>query len=372
MSRSVWRALRCGGPRGATGSSLTAVGGGSGRVPEVVRTVRKTQGPARGPATSSRLESPNRGSTSADDFKREESPLENLSVVPIPLVMTMGLQLGGLFLTLAVVAGCGSHAISEEDPRPSSPPRAAEQKPGADAPDSRAAESGPCTPPPVISARRAGKIIRVKWSAPALPRKCGRAVVVVTARSTSVPGPAIPDEDRDRMLARTGNGTATISLDVVDHPPHLAQASIWGPDGRSRVVEAPVRGERGLPQAQVRRIRERREACQGDVSERRTCQVGPPGPMYLRTAELERSLAGYIKNALAWNVKRLTCRPDGRCVARVESMGSYPHEVGMTYRFKSERRAAQCWELVAFSVTRPDPEYSNVGPPVPSRGCLTG
>jgi hypothetical protein len=134
----------------------------------------------------------------------------------------------------------------------------------------------------------------------------------------------------------------------------------------------PPEGERRLSDAEVRRIKARREACRADIDDRTSCVLGGlhpvSGPVTEATPkELARSVRDSLEAHGGFSIIRVKCVNGTRCDA---TFTLSEHRLEMSYRIQALKSVPTCWELTAFRVTRPVPELGNFAAPLPSQGCV--
>jgi hypothetical protein len=159
-------------------------------------------------------------------------------------------------------------------------------------------------------------------------------------------------------------------------PPDILAVSSTTADGRrsdsARVALPPADGERRLSATQRQRINAHFEACRAVIGARTNCQMGAmhpvSGPVAGTTADFTRSVRLYLErtSGAGFELTRLRCFDNTRCDATF-STGS--GRLDMSYRMAALKSVPTCWELTAFSVTRPIPELDNIAAPLPSSGC---
>jgi hypothetical protein len=159
-------------------------------------------------------------------------------------------------------------------------------------------------------------------------------------------------------------------------PPDMLVISSATDGGRTseaaRVRLPPQEGERRLSDAQVRRIKARREACRANIDDRTTCEMGGlhpvSGPVTEATpAELARSVRDSLEAHGGFSILYVKCVNGTRCDA---AFTTGRHRLDMSYRIQALKSVPACWELTAFRVTRPVPELGNFAAPLPNRGCV--
>jgi hypothetical protein len=137
----------------------------------------------------------------------------------------------------------------------------------------------------------------------------------------------------------------------------------------------PGEGEAPLSDAERRQIATRREACRADIDDRTKCVLDRgvlhpvSGPVTEATAaELAQSVRRSIEGDLSagFEIVYLKCFNGRRCDA---GFGLTPYLLEMSYRVEALQAVPTCWELTAFSVTRPVPELGGLAAPVPHSGC---
>jgi hypothetical protein len=134
----------------------------------------------------------------------------------------------------------------------------------------------------------------------------------------------------------------------------------------------PPEGEAHLSAAEARRIKAHREACRADIGDRTTCKMGGlhtvTGPVTEATsAELTRSVRDSLRADGGFSILRVKCVNGTRCDAAF-AIGD--RRLDMTYRIEALDSVPTCWELTAFSVTRPVPDLANFAAPLPNSGCV--
>lgn len=163
--------------------------------------------------------------------------------------------------------------------------------------------------------------------------------------------------------------------DVDFGPPDILFVSSATEEGLSSesasVGLPPPEGETHLSAAEAGRIKAHREACRADIGDRTTCEMGElhpvSGPVAATPAELRRSVRTSLEAYGGFSIVHLTCVNGTHCDAAF-AIGT--RRLEMSYRIEALTSVPTCWELTAFSVTRPVPELGNFAAPLPNRGCV--
>ena len=231
----------------------------------------------------------------------------------------------------------------------------------------------------VVSARRVGRVITVRWAvASHPPAACGPVEILVTARSLTAAMPALGARD-----SSTGSSAplhdlsgATPLHDIVGPimPPYEADVSLFS--GRGERVEArgPVAATDDPGPEQVRAEVKRRETCRGDAGDPGDCHLRAPatGVDEPLTGVTSASLARAVTKSLTTNggsdlaVDSVACRPAWSCTAQFTlDYGRYRMRV--TYRLRSGG-APKCWTVSGWRFTKAGPAGAAL--PIPSTGCI--
>jgi hypothetical protein len=163
--------------------------------------------------------------------------------------------------------------------------------------------------------------------------------------------------------------------DVDFGPPDIlfiSSETAEGLSSESASVALPApEGEAHLSAAEARRIKADREACRADIGDRTTCEMGGlhpvSGPVTATPAELRRSVRTSLEAYGGFSILHVKCVNGTRCDA---AFAIDKRRLDMSYRIEALVSVPTCWELTAFSVTRPVPELSNLAAPLPNRGCV--
>ena len=236
-------------------------------------------------------------------------------------------------------------------------------------------ESVVVPPAPGIDIARVTTSIEVAYDLGADLDECQPSQVRVTVHTTVSGSP--PYGDAHPVSGRTGTlriARQELPGNVDYGPPDMlvvSSTTARGFSSGSAIVRLPPpEGEQRLSDAEVRRIEARREACRADIGDRTTCRQGArvpvSGPVTKgTTTDLERSVRASLR-AHAYKVLDLECFNGTRCDAAFTT-GSYRFE--MSYQIRALKSVPTCWELTAWSVTRPVPELDGIAAPIPPSGC---
>ena len=271
---------------------------------------------------------------------------------------------GGLLLSVAVmVTGCGASEPSAEHRASSATANASPATTSASG--TPAAPASACGMPQVkvVSARRVGRGITVRWAvAGRPPAACGRVAILVTARSLTAAMPAMGARDSrtgSEVLLRDLSGTTAIS-DIIGPimPPYEADVSLFSERGERIEARGPVSATDDPGPEQVRAEIKRREACQAGAGRVGECRLLVPdgvvdSPLTGVTAvSLARAVTKRISSGYGddLDIKSVTCTPAWSCSARLTlNWGREP--IRVTYRLRGGGRPA-CWRVSGWHVAK--------------------
>jgi hypothetical protein len=233
----------------------------------------------------------------------------------------------------------------------------------------------------VVSARRVGRAITVRWAvASRPPAACEPVEILVTARSLTAAMPALAARDSQTGSAaplRDLSG-ATPLHDIIGPimPPYQADVSLFSARGERVEARGPVTATDDPSPERVRAEVKRREICQGGAGQPGDCHLPAPagGVDEPLTGVTAASLARAVSKRLTTDggsdlaVDSVACKPAWSCTARFTlNYGRYGMRV--TYRLRGGGTPG-CWRLSGWHFTKPGPAGAAL--PAPSNGCVDG